>query len=111
MQREFIILPNFEQSWKKLGLNDDELRDLENEIMENPEKAPLIPGTGGIRKIRIKLPGRGKSGGARVIYIDFIHQQHVYFLAAYAKNKQENLTDEEKKILKSLVELLKKEYI
>lgn len=109
MDREFIILPTFEKKWKHLGLTDEDLRILENEILKNPEAPPIIQGTGGIRKIRIRLPGRGKRGGGRVLYIDFVTYSKVFFLSVYAKNKQEDLSPEEKKELKSLVELLKEQ--
>jgi hypothetical protein len=109
MEREFIILPTFESKWKDLGLTDEDLRELENQILENPDGPPVIPGTGGIRKIRIKLPGRGKRGGGRVIYIDFVIQKQIFFLTAYAKNEKENLSPSEKKALKSLVDLLKEQ--
>ena len=109
MEREFIILPHFEAKWKDMGLTDADLQVLENTIMENPDIPPVIPGTGGIRKIRIKLQGRGKRGGGRVLYIDFVVQKQIYFLTAYAKNQKKDLTHDEKKSLKSLVDLLKEQ--
>lgn len=107
MEREFIILPTFETKWKDLGLTDEDLRELENQIMGNLEGSPVIPGTGGIRKMRIRLPGRGKRGGGRALYIDFVVQKQIFFLTVFAKNENENLTSSEKKNLKTLVEVLK----
>ncbi len=109
MEREFVVLPTFEKQWKDLKLSEEDLRALENAILENPDGAPAIAGTGGIRKIRIPLPGRGKRGGARALYVDFVAASQVFFLAVYAKNEQADLRPEEKKILKQLVEELKQQ--
>lgn len=49
-------------------LDDESLRTLQNLLLEKPERGPVIAGTGGLRKLRLALPGRGKRGGARVIY-------------------------------------------
>ncbi len=109
MIREFIILPNFDRQWKELGLDDEDLRELENQILQKPDSAPVIQGTGGIRKIRIGLKGRGKRGGGRVLYIDLMIHSVIFLLAVYAKNEKEDLSPDERRQLKSLVETLKKE--
>jgi hypothetical protein len=70
--------------------------------LRQPAKAPVIPGTGGIRKIRIALNGRGKSGGARVLYVDFVVHGVIGLLYAYPKSEKENITDDDKKILKAM---------
>jgi mRNA-degrading endonuclease RelE of RelBE toxin-antitoxin system len=49
-------------------LNDDEYRELQKALMDNPETGKVIPGSGGVRKLRWRAPGRGKRGGYRVIY-------------------------------------------
>lgn len=64
-----------------------------------PDAGSLIPGGGGLRKLRWAIPGKGKSGGVRTIY--YWNQQHcIYMLFYYTKNKQENLTPKELSILK-----------
>ena len=50
-----------------MGLNDDNLKELEQELLKNPQLGDVIEGTGGARKLRIKLGNHGKSGGARII--------------------------------------------
>jgi len=80
---------------------------LQKAISDDPQRPPVIPGTGGIRKIRISLDGKGKSGGARVLYVDFVIQGIVGLLSAYPKSVKENITDEEKKILKSMADTIK----
>ncbi len=59
--------------------------------MENPESGNLIPGSGGIRKIRWRAPGRGKRGGYRVIYFARISQSVIWMLTMYPKNLAENI--------------------
>ena len=69
MKRTFIEVPLFTKKWKELGLTDEDLRDLQNILLQNPKSGDVIQGTGGLRKIRIPMKGRGKSGGSRVIYV------------------------------------------
>jgi len=58
-------------------VDDDDYRLFQNEISQAPERWPVVPGTGGLRKARMRLPGRGKSGGARVLYLYFPRHQAV----------------------------------
>ena len=69
VEREFIYTEPFLRCWKAIGLGDDEQHELEDILLENPRKGVVIEGLAGIRKLRIRLEGRGKSGGRRVIYI------------------------------------------
>ncbi len=70
MKRTFIEVPMFTKKWRELGLTDENLRDLENILLENPKAGDAIQGTGGMRKIRIPLEHSGKRRGGRVIYVD-----------------------------------------
>ena len=70
LTREFINAAIFDKRWKELGLSDDDLRDLQNILLVNPKAGKVIEGTGGAAKIRYAISGKGKSGGARVIYAD-----------------------------------------
>lgn len=92
-----------------MGLNDTNLRELEQELLKNPQAGDVIEGTGGARKLRIKLENHGKSGGARVIYLDVFKKEKLYFLFAYPKNVQENLTANQKKAIRNIIEEIKKE--
>jgi hypothetical protein len=74
--------------------------ELKQELARNPEKGDLLRGTGGFRKVRMRLPGRGKSGGARVIYYYLSADGVVYLVSIYAKNVQESLTAKQTKKLK-----------
>ena len=92
-----------------MGLNDENLRELEQELLKNPQLGDVIEGTGGARKLRIKLGNHGKNGGARVIYLDVFEKEKLYFLVAYPKNVQENLTADQKEAIKNIIEEIKKE--
>lgn len=71
MKRVFIETPSFTKKWYALGFNDDDLAELQQFLITNPEAGTLMVGTGGLRKLRYAFKGRGKSGGARVCDVDF----------------------------------------
>ena len=108
MTREFIRLETFEKNSADIGLTEDDILAIEIVILDNPTKGVLIQGTGGIRKLRIPLPNVGKSGGARVIYVDYAHYEKTYLIAAFAKSETENLTKAERNELKDLSGVLLK---
>ena len=66
---------------------DDEYAALQSAIMANPDAGDVIPGSGGVRKLRWGLAGRGKRGGVRVIYYLRLQQGQVWMLTLYAKNE------------------------
>ena len=109
MTRTFKEVPTFTRKWKELGLTDENLRDLQNILLENPKAGDAIQGTGGIRKIRIPIDNKGKRGGGRVIYVDIELKETIYFINVYAKNEKDDLTEEEKKAFKAVVKILKEE--
>ena len=106
MTRAFVELPLFSYKWKGLGLTDDDLRRLQEELLADPKVGAVMRKTGGIRKMRFAFEQRGKSGSVRVIYVDFEIYEKIYLLTAYAKNEKENLSDEECKELRQLIEVL-----
>jgi hypothetical protein len=77
----------------------------------NPEAGEIIPETGGVRKFRWALAGRGKRGGARVIYYYHSKRLPVFLLAAYAKNEKANLSKAERNAMKRLVPILVSGYL
>lgn len=107
MGREFIISREFDSAWKSMGLNDDDLRALEIFLCENPDAGDTLEGTGGIKKVRWALGGRGKSGGARIVYLDIVFAAHVYLLAAFPKNEKANLSKKERNAMKDVVTAIK----
>lgn len=108
MWLKFVEAPLFTEQLFKVA-DDEALRRLELELLQNPERGNLIPHTGGLRKVRMKLPGRGKSGGARVIYLYLPDRQIIYYFYLYTKSKKENLTENEKRLLKEAANIIKKE--
>lgn len=109
MTRAFVFTKPFLNCWKAMGLSDSDLIELEKLLLANPQVGDVIQGTGGARKMRISLDRNGKSGGGRVIYLDVFEKERLYLLFAYPKNVQENLTADQKKAIRQLVEAIKKE--
>ena len=85
-------------------LKDDEYRLLQEELANNPEAGDEMPGTRGIRKIRWSAKGHGKRGGCRVIYYWFKSKDIILFLIIYGKNEQDDLTIDQLKIVKKIVD-------
>lgn len=109
MGREFILTPIFQKLWKKAELGKDTLLELQQELLEHPDKGVVIPGTNGLRKIRIPASGRGKRGGGRVFYKDFVVKNKIYFLFLVIKNEKEDLTQEQKKQVAATIKEIEKE--
>jgi len=86
---------------------DEDYRKLQAALVGNPELGQIIRGSGGLRKVRWGLPGRGKSDGARVIYYWAVSEEHIYMLLMYSKSAQDDLSPGQLKILRRLV---KEEY-
>ena len=103
----FIETPIFTKLVTEL-ISDDEYRKLQLSLVLRPGAGKIIPGSGGLRKIRWKSGGSGKRGGFRLIYFWDVPEDIVYMLLIYKKSKQEDLTQNQLKILRNLVkELLK----
>jgi len=83
---------------------DDEYLELQEALVDNPKSGDVIRGSGGLRKIRWKVPGRGKRGGIRVIYYHLDENKQIYMIYAYKKTDQSDLTKEQIKQLKHVVE-------
>ena len=92
-----------------MGLTDADLRRLQEELLANPKMGSVMRGTSGVRKVRFAFERRGKSGSARVIYIDFIVYEKIYLITAYPKSEKDNLSKAERNALKQLAERLKAE--
>jgi hypothetical protein len=106
MIREFIYSTRFEKSWNKLGLTEDDIRIFEQLILSNPEQGVLIEGTGGLRKVRYALPNKGKSGGVRILYVDFVCYEKIYLFDVFSKNNKDNLTKSEKNDIKKALKII-----
>lgn len=85
-------------------MSDTAYGELQAALASNPELGVVIPGGGGLRKVRWGAQGRGKRGGVRVIYYWHVAPQEIDMLLVYAKNEQDNLTPNQLKILPALVD-------
>jgi hypothetical protein len=85
-------------------LSDDEYRALQLELVQRPEAGKVIREAGGLRKLRWSLPGRGKRGGARVIYFWHPLSETLLMLFAYPKNERDDLTTAQRQLLRRIVE-------
>ena len=92
----------FTRAIKQL-MDDDQYRELQEVLVKDPELGDLIKGTHGLRKVRWRLPGTGKRGGTRIIYYWWVSNDQLLMLLAYPKNKQSDLTPEQKAVLSELV--------
>jgi hypothetical protein len=100
-----VETPGFLSSTRKL-MTDDERMLLVDYLAHNPTSGDLIPGTGGVRKLRWGLPGRGKRGGARVIYFHHDAGMPLFALTAYAKNERADLSQQDRNDFRQLTALL-----
>lgn len=94
----------FQRNAEKI-FNDDELGELQLYLSEFPERGQKIPGSEGIRKLRWTITGRGKRGGARIIYFVAVSRYRILLLDIYAKNEKEDLSKSELKNLREAVEV------
>lgn len=99
---KIIETPIFTRRLKEM-LDDDDYRELQNQIIANPCSGKVIPHSSGLRKLRWSGSGRGKRGGSRIIYYWYSVKEIILMLLIYPKNIQDDLTSEQLKILKKLV--------
>ena len=88
-------------------LTQDEFEELMFYLALHPESGDEIPGTGGVRKLRFAARGHGKSGGVRVIYYFFDHENPLYALLLYGKNEQANLSADQKREIAAIAAAIK----
>lgn len=109
MKKTFIETARF-SGWVKEYLSDEALSDLQRELLNDPDTGSVMPGCGGLRKVRLADPrrGKGKRGGARVIYLHVAEADIIFLMDVYGKGEQEDLTAVQKKVLKGLAEGIKR---
>jgi hypothetical protein len=99
-----IFIRQAEKIW-----TDEERNVLIDHVARDPDAGDVIPGTGGVRKLRWGRTGSGKRGGARVIYFWIDADRPIYLLLAYAKTVREDMTADEKRAVAALAAALKNE--
>ena len=98
-------LDEYQRRAEKL-LAERERQDIVNYVAAFPKTGDLIPGTNGVRKLRWRRGGKGKSGGVRVIYYFHSERMPLYLLTVFAKNERADLSQAERNDLASLVDTL-----
>ena len=79
-------------------------------LASNPEAGDVIPGLGGLRKIRLALPGRGKRGGERELYLLFVRAETIFLLYVFAKGEFEDIPPDKRRVIRKLVEEITQEF-
>lgn len=98
----FIETPTFRRSAEAIPVSDEELRRLQETLCDDPDAGDLIPTTGGTRKVRFGIKGRGKRGGARAIYLYVPHAETIYLLLAYGKSQSSDLSEAGKRLMRQI---------
>ena len=109
MNLTFVEQPQFTKAITEIT-DDEHLRLFQNELARAPDRWPLVVGTGGLRKARLRLAGRGKSGSARVLYLYFPRHQTIFLYLAYEKSEIENLPKSQLSEIRHAVQIIKKFY-
>lgn len=105
----FIETPTFTRLISGM-VEDDTYAEFQRQLVQNPESGALMSGCGGVRKVRLALPGRGKSGGARVCYLFLQHKDVIYLLYVFIKGDADNLSTDGKKAMRLLAQQIRDEY-
>ena len=92
------------QKQRPLYWTEEERGEFAAHIAENPDAGDVVPGSGGIRKVRWRRAGSGKSGGVRVIYFTRIVEEEIVLLTLYAKSTTDNLTGTKLKEIRRVLE-------
>ena len=105
----FVELPLFtEQIIRRV--DDTAYLRFQRELLREPDRGEVIPHAGGLRKVRMRLPGRGKRGGARVIYLHLPRQETIVLFYLYTKAERENLSPEQLRRLRDAAAIIKQEF-
>ena len=100
---EFIETPFFTKALDRY-LDDDEYRELQAYLDKHPDSGKVVPGSGGVRKLRWVAEGRGKRGGLRIIYYLRLSRGQIWMLTLYSKNVRENIPANVLKAMKEAIE-------
>ena len=107
MTRKFVYWNYFSSVCKVIGIDDYAMQKVESTLLLNPETGDMVEGTGGARKMRIRLEGRGKRSGGRVIYYDT--GTVIHFLLVYTKRMQADLSHDQKEAIHKITRSIRKE--
>jgi hypothetical protein len=99
----FVHTRLFDRMLASVPMSDEELQGVQAVLQANPHAGDLVKGTGGARKIRVGVKGRGKSGGARVLYYYAATDATIYLIAAYGKSRTSNLSAAGRAIIRTII--------
>jgi hypothetical protein len=110
MEKTFVESFEF-TGWVKEYLTDEALSALQRDLMNDPETGDVMPGCGGLRKVRLVDPsrGKGKRSGARVVYLHVPEASVIYLITVYGKNQKDDLSPRDKKLYRQLASILKQQ--
>jgi len=103
---QIVRTKRYARDLRRLGASNADIARLEQAIANDPLVGDVIPGLAGLRKVRFALSGRGKRGGGRAVYYLIVREDVAIMIFAYAKSDQEDLTPEQKKAARTLIEEL-----
>ncbi len=107
----FIEAKRFTEAWHDLQLDAEDLIDLQNTIMADPLRNPVVAGTGGLRKVRFAAPSmrQGKRGALRVCYAYFERLSAIVLVLVYRKNEKDDLLPAEKTMIRKFLKAIEQE--
>ena len=103
---QIVRTKRYARDLRRLGASNADIARLEQAIANDPLVGDVIPGLAGLRKVRFALSGRGKRGGGRAVYYLIVREDVAIMIFAYAKSDQEDVTPEQKKAARTLIEEL-----
>jgi len=109
VNNSFIITKVFEKAASSLW-SESEIQELKHYLLQNPLSGDVIRGSGGIRKLRWGMAGKGKRGGARIIYYHYHATAPLCLIAAYAKTQKTDLSPQEIAVFKGFVQTIKEQF-
>jgi hypothetical protein len=90
-------------------VSDDDYAEFQRDLSQHPDKGGLLQGGGGVRKMRLAARGKGKSGGARVLYLYLRQRERIYLLYLFTKGDADNLSAQGKKAMRELAQQIRRE--
>jgi hypothetical protein len=106
-KRAWFFNPRHKVGYTAMRYTADGIEALAVYLIDHPDAGDAIPGSGGVRKLRWAGKGKGKRGGARIIYLYVVVAARIYLIRCYAKNVKTDLTADEKKQLRQIAANLK----
>jgi mRNA-degrading endonuclease RelE of RelBE toxin-antitoxin system len=103
---KIVRLSPYRRAMDRMGVDETQMRRIERGLATSPDEHPVMRGLRGVRKARFALPGRGKSGGGRIIYYVAV-KETIYLMTAYPKNERDDLSPDQRRAILSVIESLK----